>query len=188
MALSCWSAWLALALRDTPPAATPEPVMAIRGAVDVSTAAGLARALRDLLGTSARLVGQAGIAGPAAARVGVHLGCDLKDMAWVGESFPMWEHANLQRGTDAYLAEHSPAASWFGITAMSHDHEDLATMITMSGRGAEVSAVRHGTAAIGPDQVMEVVQAGLVPSTAPGGSPVVVGLRTTERFGPPECR
>src|SRR5216684_3198836 len=35
---------------------------------------------------------------------------------------------------------------------------------------------------------MEVVQAGLVPSTAPGGSPVVVGLRTTERFGPPECR
>ncbi|HEX9538055.1 MAG TPA: ATP-binding protein [Streptosporangiaceae bacterium] len=155
---------------------------------DVSTATGLAMALRDLLEASYHLATQAGLDTPVAAKIGAHLGCELKDMAFVEESFPLWEHANLQRGIDAYLAEHSPAAEWFGLSGMNRDHEDLATMITRSGPGYEISAVTHGTAAIGPDEAMEVVQFGLVLSTAPDDSPVVIGLRATDRFGPSECR
>jgi hypothetical protein len=155
---------------------------------DVSTATGLAMALRDLLEASYHLATQAGLDTPVAAKIGAHLGCDLKDMTFVEESFPLWEHANLQRGIDAYLAEHSPAAEWFGLSGMNRDHEDLATMITRPGPGYEISAVTHGTAAIGPDEAMEVVQFGLVLSTAPDESPVVIGLRATDRFGPPECR
>ncbi len=154
--------------------------------VDVSTAAGLARALQDLLQVSFQLVTRD--LAPAAARIGAHLGCDLKDMAFVSESFPMWEQVNLQRGVDAYLAEHSPGAEWFGISAVDRDHDDLATMLTRPDHGQEISAVTHGTAATGPTEAMEVVQFGLVESTAPDGAPVVIGMRAKERYGPPQCR
>ena len=36
--------------------------------------------------------------------------------------------------------------------------------------------------------VMSEVSAGVVLSEAPDGSPVVIGLQVTERFGPPGCR
>ena len=156
--------------------------------LDVLTAAGLAAALRDLLQVSYQLVTHDGIVTPAAARIGAHLGCDLKDMAFVSESFPLWEHANLQRGLDAYLAEHSPGAVWFGISGVDRDHGDLATMLTRPDGGQEISAATHGTAATRQAEAMEVVQFGLVESTAPDGGPVVIGMRASERYGPPECR
>jgi hypothetical protein len=156
--------------------------------LDLSTAMGLAGALQDLLQSSYHLVTRAGLVSAAAAKIRAHLGCDLKDMAFVAEGFPAWEHANLQRGVDAYVAEHSPGAKWFGISDMNRDHQDLANMITRPSPLQEISAVTHGTAAIGPDEVMEVADFGLVLSTAPDHSPVVIGVRATERFGPPECR
>ena len=155
---------------------------------DVSTAASLAIALRELLRSSHHLVTEADSVASAATKIGAHLGCDPKDVAFLGENFPLWEHVNVQRGVHAYLAEHTPGAEWFGISDVHRDHEDLITMITRPGPGQEISAVTHGTAAIGPDEVMEVVQSGLVLSAALDGSPVVLGIRTTERYGPPECR
>ena len=153
-----------------------------------TTAAELAVALRQLLQASAALIEEHGPPGPVAELVTAHLGCDLGDLAYVAESFPTWEHANLQRGVNAYLAAYSPAAEWFGISAMNRDHEDLATVVSRPGRMQQISAVTHGTAATGPDEAMEVVQFGLAPSVAPDGSPVFIGVRATERFGPPECR
>ncbi len=153
-----------------------------------TTAAELAVALRELMRAGTTLIEESGPPGPVAERVTAHLGCALGDLAYVAESFPAWEHANLQRGVNAYLAAYSPAAEWFGINAMNRDHEDLATVLSRAGRQQQISAVTHGTAATGPDQVMEVVQFGLVPSAAPDGSPVFLGVRSTERFGPSGCR
>ena len=153
-----------------------------------TTVAELAVALRQLMQASTALIEEHGPPGPVAELVTAHLGCDLGDLAYVAEGFPTWERANLQRGVDAYLAAYSPAAEWFGISSMNRDHEDLATVVSRPGRMQQISAVTHGTAAIGPDEAMEVVQFGLAPSVAPDGSPVFIGVRTTERFGPPECR
>lgn len=98
---------------------------------------------------------------PVAAKVGAHLGCALGAVASVRETYPLWEHANVQRGIDAYLAARPGEAEWFGV-GPGHGHEDLATMLTAAGPGGQVTAVVHGTAAIGPDAVMEVVLAGAV--------------------------
>jgi hypothetical protein len=39
-----------------------------------------------------------------ARRVTSHLGCELTAIVPVTERFPKWEHVNVQRGVDAYLA------------------------------------------------------------------------------------
>lgn len=153
--------------------------------IDVSTAAALARSLTDLLHASHQVVMSQ--VSPVAAKMSDHLGCALDAIASVGETFPLWEQVNLQRGIDAYLAARPGEAEWFGVRS-GHGHEDLATMLTAPGPGGQVTAVVHGTAAIGPDAVMEVVLAGAVLSQAPDGTPVVIGLQVTDHFGPPECR
>ncbi|MGH3405416.1 MAG: hypothetical protein ACRDRJ_23420 [Streptosporangiaceae bacterium] len=102
--------------------------------IDVSTAAGLARSLADLMRASHQVMMSQ--VGPVAARVGAHLGCALTAVASVGESFPLWEQANLQRGIDAYLAARPGDAQWFGIGAAGRGHEDLAAMITAPGPGS----------------------------------------------------
>ena len=38
------------------------------------------------------------------ARVTGHLGCDLSEIVPVTERFPIWDHVNVQRGVNAYLA------------------------------------------------------------------------------------
>ena len=48
-------------------------------------------------------------------------------------------------------------------------------------------AATYATAAIGPDQNTEVVTLGLVAATAPGGAPVVIGIRDESQFGSPFC-
>ncbi len=49
-------------------------------------------------------------------------------------------------------------------------------------------AASYGTAAIGPDRSAEVVTFGLVTSTAPDGTPVVIGVRNELQFGPPHLQ
>lgn len=154
--------------------------------IDLSTAAGLARSLADMLHASHQVLMSE--VSPVAAKVGAHLGCALSAMASVGESFPLWEHANLQRGVDAYLASRPGDAEWFGVGSMGRGHEDLATMITAPGPGTQVVAVAHGTVAVGPDAVMEVVQSGVALSETPDGSPVVIGIQVTDQYGSAECR
>jgi hypothetical protein len=51
-----------------------------------------------------------------------------------------------------------------------------------------LGAVEYGTATAGPAEVVEVVQLGYVPTVAPDGQPVVIGLRGGyEQFGDPVC-
>ena len=169
--------------------------------------------MRQLLEIAARTLSEE--AGPSglALRVTGHLGCELAEVVLVSEKFPSWEHVNVQRGVDAYLAVHAAGAHWFGPLGGGHrPHEDMLSLLSMpayvvmgwagprgsaramvrggaarsDGDGA-VGAASYGTAAVGPDENTEVVTLGLVAAAAPGGAPVVIGIRDESRFGPPFC-
>jgi hypothetical protein len=117
------------------------------------------------------------------ARVTGHLGCGMTDLTPVSEAFPDWEHINVQRGIDAYLAAHTREAVWFGISGSHRTGEDMMGLLT----GAEehgayrLGAVDMLTVATGPASTAEVVNMGLVATQAPDGTPVVVGLSGPDR-------
>ena len=48
-----------------------------------------------------------------ARRVTGHLGGELSAVVSVAERFPIWEHVNIQRGIDTYLAAQHNDAEWF---------------------------------------------------------------------------
>jgi ATPase family associated with various cellular activities (AAA) len=178
---------------------------------DIADLRGLARGLRLLFEIGARTLAED--AGPSelALRVTGHLGCDLTAIVAVTERFPKWEHVNIQRGVDAYLAARQDDAEWFGAPGAGlHPHENILSSISapalfggiriagprairvaaasVSGSGAGGSgAASYGTAAIGPEENTEVVTFGLVAATAPDGAPVVIGVRDESQFGPPFC-
>ena len=181
---------------------TPDPPLP----PDPEDLRGLARGLRLLVEIGARTLAED--AGPSelALRVTGHLGCALTAVVPVTERFPSWEHVNIQRGVDAYLAARQEEPQWFGPSGAGHrPHEDLLSLIgTPShfgparamamagirvGPGADNQAgtASYGTAAIGPEENTEVVTLGLVTTTAPDGGPVVIGIRDESRFGPPAC-
>jgi DNA polymerase III delta prime subunit len=167
--------------------------------------------MRQLIELAAQTLGEE--AGPSglALRVTGHLGCQLTEVVLVSERFPSWEHVNVQRGVDAYLAANAAGAQWFGPPGGGHHpHEDMLSLLSMpahvsvlragppglarpmvrggAARGdAPAGAASYGTAAIGPEENTEVVTLGLVAAAAPAGAPVVIGIRDESRFGPPLC-
>jgi hypothetical protein len=173
---------------------------------------GLARSLRELFEIGVRTLAEDEEPSELALRVTGHLGCELTEIVLVTERFPKWEHVNVQRGVDAYLAARQSGmdqeeADWFGPPGGAHHpHENLLSMITTPGQfgggmriagpgGIRVVAGGHsgsgaasyGTAAIGPEENTEVVILGLVAATAPDGTPVVIGIRDESQFGGPFC-
>ncbi|MBG0829698.1 ATP-binding protein [Planomonospora sp. ID67723] len=158
--------------------------------MDLGDAKELSRALGALMQEAHTVLAEAKGTPELVARVTGHLGCDLKNVVSITESFAAWEHANLQRGVDAYLARHSPQAEWFGISGQGREHNDYVNMLAGSARGFEwfeIGAVDYATAAVGPDETMEVIALGLVLTRSPGGSPVVVGLRGPQEHGAPQA-
>jgi hypothetical protein len=91
---------------------TPEPVPA----PEATDLRGLARGLRELVDLAARMLRDE--AGPSelGQRVIDHLGCELSEVVPVTERFPIWEHVNVQRGVDAYLAAHGSDGAWIGLS------------------------------------------------------------------------
>lgn len=160
------------------------------GEVSKDEAEALASSLRRLLQAAAEAV-QVGGSSPLIGKVRDHLGCELSQVLSVATRFEAWEHVNLQRGVDAYLAGHTPDAEWFGLgDGRQRGHEDIMGML-LSARHtphAGLGAADYATAAVGPEDSVEVVQLGLVPTTAPDGTPVLVGIRGPNDFGPPACR
>ena len=150
----------------------------------------LARSLTLLFDTARTTL--AAEAGPSelVQRITAHLGCDMSDVAPVSERFPSWEHVNVLRGVNAYLAERGDGGAWFGVSSvMRRPHEDLMSLITAPGPGggARLGAATFGTAPIGPAENTEVVQLGMIETTSPGGVPIVIGIRSLQEFGPPFC-
>ncbi|ETK37691.1 AAA family ATPase [Microbispora sp. ATCC PTA-5024] len=159
--------------------------------MDLSDARTLARALSDLVQDAHRRLEEGRETPELVARVTAHLGCDLKHVVSVAESFPTWEHVNLQRGAEAYLAARTPAAEWFGIAGQGREHNEVIDMLAGAARGwerFEPGAVDYATAAVGPTLTTEVISLGLVLTRSPGGVPVVVGLRGPQEHGRPHCQ
>ncbi|MFI7418421.1 AAA family ATPase [Nonomuraea sp. NPDC049684] len=159
--------------------------------MEISEARSLAHALRQLLDDAHTLIDESRSLPELVRRVTAHLGCGLTDLTCVTRSFKNWEHASLQKGVDAYL-EARGGAEWFGVSGTGREHHDTIDIIAMSARGPEaggIGAVDYVTTAVGPEETMEVVSFGLVLTHAPGGEPIVLGVRgAVERFGREDCR
>ena len=148
----------------------------------------LARALVGLLEVAHRTLSEEEAPSELVARVTGHLGCDLPEVIAVHERFDIWDHVNVYRGVDAYLARHGSTGTWFGMaTGMMRPHQDLLSRLAMPGPAqiGRAGSAAYGTAAIGPDTDTEVVTLGLIATSAPGGAPVVLGLRAEREFGTP---
>ena len=141
-----------------------------------------------LLEVAHRTLGDEEVPSERVLRVTGHLGCGLSEVVAVHERFPIWDHVNVHRGIEAYLAAHGSAGSWFGMaTGMMHPHQDLLSRLAIPAPGpmGKAGSASYGTVATGPDTDTEVVTLGLIATTAPGGAPAVVGMRAEREFGPP---
>jgi hypothetical protein len=148
----------------------------------------LARGLVRLLEVARRTLSDDEGPSELATRVTGHLGCGLPEVVAVHDRFPIWDHVNVYRGVEAYLAAHGSAGPWFGIAAgMMRPHQDLLSRLTTPAPGpmGRAGSPAYGTVATGPDTDAEVVTLGLIATTAPGGDPVVIGMRAEREFGPP---
>jgi hypothetical protein len=146
--------------------------------------------MRLLFETAARTLREDEGPSELAQEVIAHLGCELPVVVQLAERFPSWEHVNIQRGVDAYLAAHPGAGEWFGVSGLGHSpHEDMLSLINMPSYagGIRPAAASYGTAAAGPEENTEVVTFGLVATASPEGAPVVIGIRNESHFGPPIC-
>ncbi|WP_084964030.1 AAA family ATPase [Thermoactinospora rubra] len=159
--------------------------------MDVADARSLALALKSLLQQAHHLVDESQPPPELYVKVSDHVGGRLRDLVSVTLAFPEWEHVNLQRGVDAYLAAHSPQAEWFGVSGHGREHTDFMNLLAVSSRWEryEIGAVDYRTAATGPDEAVEVVTFGLVLTRAPDGAPIVLGMRgPAEMYGMEGCR
>ncbi len=156
--------------------------------LDAETATDLARSMRDVLKAAERILAHEGDS-PLLRMITEHIGCPISQIPNVMLRWESFEHANLHFGMDAYLAEHSPDATWFGVGGSGRAHSDLIDMLTMAHqhRTFELGAVDYTTLAIGPDRGVDAVQFGLVSTVAPDGTPVVVAIRGPVEHMLPEC-
>jgi ATPase family associated with various cellular activities (AAA) len=115
---------------------------------------------------------------PLVSRITDHIGCPLEQIPNVEMHFPGWDHVNLQRGVDAYLARHSPDPTWFGVGGARHfgSVTELLSLAETTGT-TRLGAVHYTTMATGPSTSTEAVQLGLVCTVAPDGKPVVLAVQ-----------
>lgn len=157
--------------------------------MDIHTATGFAQALQSLMrATEHRLVSDR--QSQLVKLITEHLGCEVNEILNVRARWGDWEHANLQLAADAYLAEYSPNATWFGVAGLGHGSHDLIDMLAMAIRhGAfEIGAVDYATVPVAPDRSIDAVQFGLVPTIAPDGSPVVLAIHGAPPHMEPVCQ
>jgi hypothetical protein len=159
--------------------------------MDDESARALAAQLQRIIRATADAVAKDGAANPLIEKVTTHLRVSLPHVVVVAQDVEAWEHANLQRGVDRYLGEQGTEPAWFGIAGGHRGHDDLMGMLATARQHGmyELGSADFATASIGPDEATEVVQLGLVPTTAPDGTPVIVGIRGPgATHGPLVCR
>ncbi|KAA9152409.1 ATP-binding protein [Amycolatopsis acidicola] len=147
--------------------------------LDGDGARALAAGLGRLVRVAATVVEADSPANALVNRVTGHLGAELQDLVFVGQEFPPWEHVNVHRGVDRYLAERGGGHEWFGIAGVNRTNEELIGMLATARRHGtyELGAVDYRTEATGPETTEDVVQFGLVTTSAPGGTPVIIAQR-----------
>lgn len=146
-----------------------------------SDARALAQAVRELF-ESAQQTLRGAADSPLIDRITEHLGCPMREIPNVALHLPSFEHVNLQSGVHAYLARHTPDATWFGIAGNKGfltvtDMLAEATNNNVFSSSYQLGAVDYTTVATGPSTSTEAVQLGLVCTSAPDGKPVVLALQ-----------
>ena len=111
---------------------------------DTGDLRGLARSLRELFEIAASTLGDDAQPSELARRVTSHLGCELTAIVPVTERFPKWEHVNVQRGVDAYLAARQSEMAqdepeWFGAPGAGvPPHENLLSLLSTPARAGGI--------------------------------------------------
>lgn len=122
-------------------------------------------------------------------RLTEHLGRDPRGMPVVTETYPEYDHANVQIAVEAYLAEPDREAQLLGIAGWGggREHHSLSGLIEMAAQrhGFGLGAVDYVSAAVGVDAERSVVQFGLylVQDAARGERCAVLMRGGAERFG-----
>lgn len=152
--------------------------------IDAASARALAESLRQVYSAVAERIGEDNASSPLIRKVTDHLGCPLSDVVVVEEKYRLYEHAALQTGAHLYLHAHSPDAQWFGIVGGERRWESIINMLLSAMRDGSRLLGRpdYGTAPIGPDATMEVVQLGLVATAAPDGTPAIIALSNRDDY------
>ena len=145
--------------------------------MNLSDAQAFAHAVKEVFESAQHTLNGAATS-PLIDRITDHLGCPLSEVPNVTLHLPSFEHVNLQRGVEAYLAAHTPDAVWFGISGSRF----FSTVIDMlaeaaNNRSFQLGAVDYTTVATGPASSTEAVQLGLVCTRAPDGTPVVLAVQ-----------
>ncbi|MCR3749883.1 AAA family ATPase [Lentzea californiensis] len=142
-----------------------------------SDARSLASALQGLLEEARKLVSD-GAESTLVRKVSGHIGIPMARVPTVTAKFMAWEHVNVHRGIETYVAEHSPGSEWFGI-AGKRAFQYLVDMLSGAVHDGSfgLGPVDYATVATGPDTAVEAVQLGLVLSRSPDGDPVVIALQ-----------
>ncbi len=156
--------------------------------LDPAVADELARALSVVLDMAARSAGRSG-SSATTALIAEHLGTDLAETMVIDAAWPSWQHVSVQRGVDAYLAERGTSSRWFGLALPHREHNDLRSLLDMDAAAGSPKLARpsYTEAAAGPDEMVEVLSTGLVPTTSPEGAPVILVLREVAHRGPQQA-
>ncbi|MEC3916653.1 ATP-binding protein [Nocardia sp. CDC160] len=147
--------------------------------------------LQRIVKATADAVSTDGQVNPLVEKIFGHLAVEPTAVTMVTADWPNWEHVNVQRGVDAYVAERGSAPEWFGIAGAQRSGDDLMGLLTHARRHGfyELGTVDYATVAIGPDKSTEVVKLGLVNTAAPDGAPIVLCLRGADpRYGNQNCQ
>jgi hypothetical protein len=96
---------------------------------DIADLRGLAHGLRQLFEIAASTLADDAQPSELARRVTSHLGCELTAIVPVTERFPKWEHVNVQRGVDAYLAARLTGSTVILLTGRSIRFIDMAAAL-----------------------------------------------------------
>jgi hypothetical protein len=123
-----------------------------------------------------------------------HLGADAPAIPVVGETWPSYEHVNIQVALNRWLALGGRQSSLVGITAFQHRMFSLADLAqpAMAEHGPGVGSVAMTSLPIGPGgATMSCVRCGLYLVTdvdtgagAGGGPPIALLLREGDAHGP----
>jgi hypothetical protein len=82
---------------------------------------------------------------PFRARVRAHLGADPAGLPIVAEALPVWEHPNLQRALDAWLAGPGRQGELLGLAGHSKRHMGLSDLLAEQPRSQFESMPRLGS-------------------------------------------
>lgn len=157
--MSASGAWVVGHLSATEVGSAPSGAPGTDGRIELADAGRLVRrASRALVGAA-----RADLVATLPGLLGAHLGPDAAGLAVVEDSWPSYEHVNVQTALDAWLAEPNVVHELVGVIGFQHRQFGLAELLAAGGAhdpyGPRPGNVARVNVATGPDgQVLACVQ------------------------------